>query len=110
MLLGSVAVNLRYPIQRPSAGKCTLYWLECAHQWEIVQAGQTAYKDRLAELRMVKANCLSLQKDISMAKKDNLASADLKREQIYLEKKLRYEQAKTQALSQELETRVNVHR
>ena len=76
----------------------------------MLKAGQTAYKDRLAELRLVKARCLALQKDISLARRDNVAAADLKKEQIYLEKKLMYEQAKTKALSQELETRLNVHR
>lgn len=75
-----------------------------------MQAGQTAYRDRLAELRLAKARCLALQKDIAVARKNNLAAADLKRELIYLDKKLVYEQAKTKALSEELETPLNVHR
>lgn len=75
-----------------------------------MQAGEQAYRDRLAELRLVKAGVLALQRDLSAARREGGATADLRRELQFLSKRLTHEQAKTKALSLELETPLNVHR
>ena len=76
----------------------------------ILQAGEQAYRDRLAELRLVRATILALQRDLSSARREGAATADLRRELHFLSKQLTHEQAKTKALSLELETPLNVHR
>lgn len=75
-----------------------------------LQAGELAYRDRLAELRLVKARVAALRRDLAAAKKQGAAAGDLKREVQFLGKRLLHEEAKTKALAEELETPLNVHR
>ncbi len=69
-----------------------------------------AYRDRLAELRLAKARVFALQRELAAAQKQGASADALKREVLFLEKRLLHERNQTKALSQELETPLNVHR
>lgn len=76
----------------------------------LLQSNDAAYKDSLSELRLLKASIRKLQGEHSYAQRQALASDELKQEVLVLEKQLLQEQNKTKALSEELETPLNIHR
>lgn len=75
-----------------------------------MQAGQMAYRDRLVELRLAKARVFAQQRELAAAQKHGASADALKREVLFLEKRLLHERNQTKALSEELETPLNVHR
>ena len=75
-----------------------------------MQAGESAFRDRLSELRLVKAKVGCLRGELLAARREATAAESAKQEVLVLEKQLLREQNKTKALSEELETPLNVHR
>ena len=76
----------------------------------LVQAGDSVFRDKLSELKLVKAKVGSLRGELLVARREAAATENAKQEVLVLEKQLLREQNKTKALSEELETPLNVHR
>lgn len=75
-----------------------------------MQAGESAYRDSLSELRLLRAKIFKLQGEHAVARRQAAHADRQKQELLCLEKQLLREQNKTKALSDELETPLNVHR
>eukprot|EP00887_Chlorella_sp_A99_P000486 scaffold17.g486.t1 len=79
-------------------------------QQSTLQRGQAQYRERLAEIRVLRIRVTQLQQELAKLK-SSVANADvLKREVHHLNRELLVERTKVKALGEELENPLNVHR
>ncbi|CAG9466383.1 unnamed protein product [Pedinophyceae sp. YPF-701] len=79
-------------------------------QQSTLQKGQIQYRDRLNEIRVLKIKLNDLRRELHVLR-TSVSNIDmLKREVHHLSRDLLRERAKVKALSEELETPMNVHR
>merc|ERR1712078_629917 len=79
-------------------------------QQSTLAKGQTQYRDRVKEARLVKIKLNDLKRELHILK-NSVANIDaLKREVHHLSRELLQERTKVKALSEELENPLNVHR
>ena len=79
-------------------------------QQSTLAKGQAQYRERLAEIRVLRIKVGALQMELGQLR-SSVANADvLKREVHHLNRELLTERTKVKALSEELENPLNVHR
>ena len=79
-------------------------------QQSTLAKGQTQYRDRLKEIRLLKIKLNDMKRELHILK-NSVANIDvLKREVHHLGRELLQERTKVKALSEELENPLNVHR
>merc|ERR1719316_1766138 len=79
-------------------------------QQSTLQKGETQYKDRLEEIRLIQAEAAKLNRQMHVMTQESGNVGDYDKEVYHLERKLLHEKAKVKALSEELENPMNVHR
>jgi len=72
--------------------------------------GETQYKERLEDIRLLKIKVADLKRELVIANATAGATSELKKELVRLQRALLGEQTKVKALSEELENPMNVHR
>ena len=79
-------------------------------QCALVTAGESKYRDALEEVRMLTTAVADLKRRLELATAANTSTQVLKTEAARLQRDLLSEQTKVKALSDELETPLNIHR
>merc|ERR1712217_239369 len=79
-------------------------------QQRTLQQGEIAYKQRLEESRGLTIKTAALKRELHMGKQQVATIGDLKKDVFQLQRELLQERTKVKALSEELETPMNVHR
>merc|ERR1719171_769801 len=79
-------------------------------QQSTLQKGETQYKDRLDEIRLIQAEAAKLNRQMHVMTQESGNVGDYDKEVYHLERELLHEKAKVKALSEELENPMNVHR
>ncbi|CAL8470043.1 g9585 [Coccomyxa elongata] len=79
-------------------------------QQSTISQGNAAYRERLAEMRTLRLQLADLVRETSVLRERAAAAEALKREVHELGRQVLQERAKVQALGQELENPLNVHR
>merc|ERR1719324_892580 len=79
-------------------------------QQSTLQKGETQYRDRLEEIRLIQAEAAKLNRQMHVMTQESGNVGDYDKEVYHLERELLHEKAKVKALSEELENPMNVHR
>merc|ERR1712078_513622 len=79
-------------------------------QKSTLDKGETQYKERLDEIRILKQQVLKLKRNVHVMNEEAGSLSELDKEVYHLERELLHEKAKVKALSEELENPMNVHR
>jgi len=79
-------------------------------QKSTLDKGETQYKERLDEIRILKQQVLKLRRNVHVMNEEAGSLSELDKEVYHLERELLHEKAKVKALSEELENPMNVHR
>ena len=81
-----------------------------AVQEKVLARGESAYRDRLEDIRVLKLEVKRLNHEASISAKSVRTMDDLKQELLQLQKDLLAERARVRSLQSEMESPLNVHR
>jgi len=90
--------------------ECTLLYEKVKIQQRILNQSQTEYKERVHEIKMLKLRLASHARELASLREAAASIDALKQEVQALDLELIHERTKVKALSEELETPMNVHR
>lgn len=90
--------------------ECTLLYEKVKIQQRILNQSQAEYKERVHEIKMLKLRLASHARELASLREAAASIDALKQEVQALELELIHERTKVKALSEELETPMNVHR
>jgi len=79
-------------------------------QQSTLRNGETQYKERVEDIRIMKLKIGDLKRELQVSKYSGTNVDDLKREVFSMQRDLLQEKTKVKALSEELENPMNVHR
>ena len=90
--------------------ECTLLYEKVKIQQRILNQSQAEYKERVHEIKMLKLRLASHARELASLREAAASIDTLKQEVRALDLELVHERTKVKALSEELETPMNVHR
>ena len=90
--------------------ECTLLYEKVKIQQRILNQSQAEYKERVHEIKMLKLRLASHARELASLREAAASIDALKQEVRALDLELVHERTKVKALSEELETPMNVHR